>query len=72
MDFNPGNITVSLNYTLQISHIMSSLHSKNLAIDFIASHTELNSQLTIAWVAPNVKKKHLSTDYAHNKASLLL
>jgi hypothetical protein len=57
MDFIPGNITVSLNYTFQISQIKSSLHSRNLAIDFTASHTELNSQLTTAWVAPTVKKK---------------
>jgi hypothetical protein len=30
-DFNTGSVTVSLNYTLQISHTNSSIHSRTLA-----------------------------------------
>jgi hypothetical protein len=31
--FNNGTVTVSLNYTLQISHIKSSFHSHTLAVN---------------------------------------
>jgi hypothetical protein len=33
-DFSTGTIRVSLNYTLQLSHIKSSLHTSNLATNF--------------------------------------
>jgi hypothetical protein len=33
-DFNKGATTVSLNYTLQISHIKSSFHSSTLATNY--------------------------------------
>jgi hypothetical protein len=44
-DFNTGTVTVSLNYTLQISHTESSFHSRILAttLFFTAFHTELFS-----------------------------
>jgi hypothetical protein len=48
-DFNTGTITVLLNYTLQVLHIQSSLHSQTfdsalsqLILFFTASRTELN------------------------------
>jgi hypothetical protein len=34
MDFNTGTTTVSLNYTLQISHLQSFLHSRTLASNY--------------------------------------
>jgi hypothetical protein len=47
-DFNTWTLRVSLNYTLHISHIKSSLHSRTLATKFFftASPPELNFQLT--------------------------
>jgi hypothetical protein len=49
-DFNTETITVSLNYTLQISHIKFSFHSRTLAINsFLHSlsyRTPLNCQLS--------------------------
>jgi hypothetical protein len=47
----------SLNYTLQILHIKSSLHSRPLATNFFtASHAELNSQLNSSALTPRKSK----------------
>jgi hypothetical protein len=48
--YNTGTIPVSLNYTLQILHIKSSLHSRTLATNSflhrLAYRTELSAQLS--------------------------
>jgi hypothetical protein len=43
-DFNTGTFTVSLNYTLQISHMKSSLNSRTIAT-LISGHYELMHQV---------------------------
>jgi hypothetical protein len=53
-DFNNRTITVSLNYTLQASHMESSLHSHILATNFISRpHLQASAD---NWVTPTVFK----------------
>jgi hypothetical protein len=49
-DFNTGTIIVSLNYTLQISHIRS-LHRRTLATNTFLHSLPYRTELTTAWVA---------------------
>jgi hypothetical protein len=61
-DFNTGTVTLSLNYTLQMSHIKSSLYSRTFNWEFL--------QLTIC---PKTSRLyHLGTDYTENTALILL
>jgi hypothetical protein len=54
--YNTGTITVSLNYTLQVLHINSSLHSRtpatNAFLHSLPYRTELSTELS--WTDPSV------------------
>jgi hypothetical protein len=64
MDFNTGTIRASLNYTLQISHIKSSLQSQTFKWALL--------QLTCCHFKPTSSSlHHLSTDEALNLVSLI-
>jgi hypothetical protein len=65
-DFNTGTITVSLNYTLHISHMKCSLHSRTLAtVSFTAPCTEVN------WTDSVPRLCHLGTDHIENVSSIV-